>query len=235
MIRIPPYDRSRMSRISTTWDIGRSSGHCAATGVPLEPGSQCIVALVEREEDLSAPLARLDFSEQGWESPQRPKGVIAFWRAVVPAPNEKRRGFVDDQTLLDLFERLGSDERPHRVRFRFVLMLLLVRKRLLRVVGTESANEPSTPVAMSIVYQKLTASLVHGLNIANQNPHARSERAQTLPSRMDWASEPFATAAVSVTAGSRARCRSRAGRRSRGAAARCAGQAGRSRRRPGRS
>jgi hypothetical protein len=144
MIRIPPYDRSRMSRISTTWDIGRSSGHCAATGVPLEPGSQCIVALVEREEDLSAPLARLDFSEQGWESPQRPKGVIAFWRAVVPAPNEKRRGFVDDQTLLDLFERLGSDERPHRVRFRFVLMLLLVRKRLLRVVGTESAGGVET-------------------------------------------------------------------------------------------
>ena len=102
------------------------------------------MALVEREEDLSAPLARLDFSEQGWESPQRPKGVIAFWRAVVPAPNEKRRGFVDDQTLLDLFERLGSDERPHRVRFRFVLMLLLVRKRLLRVVGTESAGGVET-------------------------------------------------------------------------------------------
>jgi hypothetical protein len=144
MIRIPPYDRSLMSRISTTWDIGRSSGHCAATGVPLEPGSQCVVALVEREEDLSAPLVRLDFSEQGWESPQRPKGVIAFWRAVVAAPNEKRRGFVDDQTLIDLFERLGSDERPHRVRFRFVLMLLLVRKRLLRVVGTESAGGVET-------------------------------------------------------------------------------------------
>jgi hypothetical protein len=57
--------------------------------------------------------------------------------ASVPLPDQKRRGFVDDQTLLDLFERLGGDDRPHRVRFRFVLMLLLVRKRLLRVVGTE--------------------------------------------------------------------------------------------------
>ena len=126
-----------MSRISTTWDIGRSSGQCAASGAPLEPGSPCVVALVERENDASAPLARLDFSEAAWDSPARPKGVIAFWRATVPQPNEKRRGFVDDQTLLDLFERLGGDDRPHRVRFRFVLMLLLVRKRLLRVVGTE--------------------------------------------------------------------------------------------------
>lgn len=126
-----------MSRISTTWDIGRSSGACAATGAPLAPGAACIVALVEREDDPSAPLARLDFSEAGWDSPARPKGVIAYWRATVPLPDEKRRGFVDDQTLLDLFERLGGDDRPHRVRFRFVLMLLLVRKRLLRVTGTE--------------------------------------------------------------------------------------------------
>jgi len=129
-----------MSRISTSWDIGRSSGQCAATGAPLEPGSPCVVALVERDDDASAPLARLDFSEAGWDSPSRPKGVIAFWRATVAQPNEKRRGFVDDQTLLDLFERLGADDRPHRVRFRFVLMLLLVRKRLLRVVGTETAG-----------------------------------------------------------------------------------------------
>lgn len=108
------------------------------------PGSPCIVALIEREDDPSSPLVRLDFSEAGWDSPERPKGVIAFWRAVVPQPNEKRRGFVDDQTLLDLFERLGADDRPHRVRFRFVLMLLLVRKRLLRVVGTDAAGGVET-------------------------------------------------------------------------------------------
>jgi hypothetical protein len=80
-----------MSRISTTWDIGRSSGQCAATGAPLHPGQHCIVALVEREEDPSSPLVRLDFSEQGWDSPQRPKGVIAFWRAQVPEPNAKAK------------------------------------------------------------------------------------------------------------------------------------------------
>jgi hypothetical protein len=131
---------SAMSRISSSWDIGRSTGQCAASGEPLVAGAPCVVALIEREDDPSSPLVRLDFTENGWNSPKRPKGVIAFWRATVPQPNEKRRGFVDDQTLLDLFERLGADDRPHRVRFRFVLMLLLVRKRLLRVVGTETAG-----------------------------------------------------------------------------------------------
>jgi hypothetical protein len=86
----------------------------------------------------------MDFSEAGWNSPARPKGVIAFWKATVPEPGEKKRGFVDDQTLLDLFERLGGDDRIHRVRFRFVLMLLLVRKKLLRVTGTSSEGGVET-------------------------------------------------------------------------------------------
>ena len=133
-----------MSRISTSWDIGRFTGQCAATGEPLSPGKQQVVALVEREDDPSAPLVRMDFSEAGWNSPARPKGVIAFWKATVPEPGEKKRGFVDDQTLLDLFERLGGDDRIHRVRFRFVLMLLLVRKKLLRVTGTSSESGVET-------------------------------------------------------------------------------------------
>lgn len=133
-----------MSRLSSSWDIGRSTGRCAASGTPLEPGTPCVAALVEREDDPNAPLARLDFSDAGWASGPRPKGVLAFWRTHVPRGDEKRRGFVDDQTLLDLFERLGGDERPHRVQFRFVLMLLLVRKRLLRVAGTESSGGAET-------------------------------------------------------------------------------------------
>lgn len=133
-----------MSRLTSSWDIGRFTGHCAVTGARLETGSPCIAALVERTEDAGSALVRVDFSEAGWNSPERPAGVIAFWKSTVAAPDEKRRGFVDDQTLLDLFERLGGDDRPHRVRFRFVLMLLLVRKKLLRVTGTESAGGVET-------------------------------------------------------------------------------------------
>ena len=129
-----------MSRLTSIWDIGRFTGRCAVTGEALQPGAPCIAALVEREDGSGASFGRLDFSEAGWKAGPRPKGVMAFWRSTVSAPEEKRRGFVDDQTLLDLFERLGGDDRPHRVRFRFVLMLLLVRKKLLRVVSTESSH-----------------------------------------------------------------------------------------------
>ncbi len=37
-----------------------------------------------------------------------------------------------DQVLLDIFERMAEDEREDRLAFRFVLGLILIRKRLFR-------------------------------------------------------------------------------------------------------
>ena len=50
----------------------------------------------------------------------------------MPKKGEKQKVFVDDQVLLDIFERLGEDEREDRLAFRFVLGLILLRKRLFR-------------------------------------------------------------------------------------------------------
>ena len=44
---------------------------------------------------------------------------------------EKKKLFVDDQVLCDLFERLAEVTEPAKVNFRFVLGLILMRKRLI--------------------------------------------------------------------------------------------------------
>ena len=137
-----------MSRPGSSYELGRSSGTCAATGEPLAPGTPCVTALCESpdpaEADAGAPLGlflrRLDLSLRAWEGGFRPAGMFCFWRTTVPEPGKARRMLVDDEALLDLFARLEGDERPARVSFRFVLMLLLIRKRLLKVV--EQRTEP---------------------------------------------------------------------------------------------
>jgi hypothetical protein len=48
---------------------------------------------------------------------------------------------VDDAVLLDLFERLENDEDPRRRSFRFVLGLILLRRRKLRLIGRETEGE----------------------------------------------------------------------------------------------
>jgi hypothetical protein len=64
-------------------------------------------------------------------TPAAGEHIFASWRAVVAEPGKTERLLVDDDSLVDLFEQLAGQTDPKRVAFRFVLALLLVRKRLL--------------------------------------------------------------------------------------------------------
>lgn len=119
-----------MSRFATDYHIARPTGECAATGQVLEPESVCIATLCDREDDEG--FDRYDFSEQAWNDGSRPARLFSYWRTVVPHPEEKKNPLVDDEVLMELFARLADDERPQRQAFRFVLALILMRKRLLK-------------------------------------------------------------------------------------------------------
>ncbi|MHC5113499.1 MAG: hypothetical protein ACYTGP_03615 [Planctomycetota bacterium] len=128
-----------MSRFGSQYQVSRSTGVCAATGEPLEPGGECVATLCEQSE--GEGFDRQDFSVEAWEAGERPERLFSFWRTTVPVPGEKRKLLVDDSVLMDLFERLADDERPQRKAFRFVLALILMRKRLLRFVGRAEARD----------------------------------------------------------------------------------------------
>ncbi len=121
-----------MSRFGSQYSVGRVTGACAATGRELVAGERIVAALVENEE---GGLERRDFAAEAWEAGERPEGLFSHWRTVVPEPGERRTPFVDDEVLLELFHRLAEDERDDRVAFRFVLGLILMRKRILRFTG----------------------------------------------------------------------------------------------------
>lgn len=131
-----------MLHSSTSFEIARSSGKCAATGRDLSPGEPCIAALCERAADDG--FERLDFSVEAWSAGSRPERLFSFWKTTAPHPNEKKRVFVDDEMLRNLFERLADDERPQRQAFRFVLGLVLMRKRLLRFIGRDESRGVET-------------------------------------------------------------------------------------------
>ena len=128
-----------MSRFGTNYQVARFTGLCARTGEPLEPGTECVATLCERIEDDG--LDRQDFSLSAWEAGARPERLFSFWRTTVPEPRQRRKILLDDQVLMDLFEALAEDDRPQRVAFRFVLALILLRKRLLKFVGRTGEGE----------------------------------------------------------------------------------------------
>jgi hypothetical protein len=105
---------------------------CAATGVDLVPGSLCHSVLVER----SGELQRLDYSEQGWAGP--PEGTIGAWTCIVPRPLEVRHEPLDTNSLMRCFEQLCEEAHPAREGLRYILALLLMNKRRLRLDGSRS-------------------------------------------------------------------------------------------------
>ena len=143
-----------MSTIGQSFVIGRSTGRCAASDRELEPGETCVAVLArplpgehtEQKGRKGAPLLeRLDFSTESWDSsprdPQLAARMLCWWRTRVPESDERRRAFVDETVLLDLFERLEEDEDEERQAFRFVLGLILLRRRKLRMIDREKVDE----------------------------------------------------------------------------------------------
>lgn len=128
------------------YDVDRPTGQCTFTARRLEPGETYMATLVEIDEPTGAAtdgsavagagFRRLDVSMQAWQTGQRPDGLFGYWKTVVPEPNQKKKIFVDDDVLMNLFDRLADNDQPQRRAFRFVLGLILMRKRLLRYEGS---------------------------------------------------------------------------------------------------
>ena len=83
---------------------------------------------------------RIDISMPRWEEFDR-KEVIAFWQTAMPRHEEKKKVFVDDAVLCELFDRLGSATEPNKLSFRFMLGLILMRKRLLVYESTRHEKD----------------------------------------------------------------------------------------------
>ena len=108
------------------YQIQPNSRRCAITGKELQPGERFYSALLEENRQ----LVRKDYSQEAWQGP--PSGAAFFWTGRVVADTEKLKPRFDDDLLEDCFERLGGQTEPSRVNFRYVVALLLMRRRRFR-------------------------------------------------------------------------------------------------------
>jgi hypothetical protein len=105
------------------YQLQPSARVCSVTGRELKPGEKYFSALFDQKPG----FVRKDYSIDAWPGP--PEGVIAFWRGTVPAREEKPRLRIDDDLLHDCFLRLEGRQEPAEVSFRYVVALLLMRRK----------------------------------------------------------------------------------------------------------
>jgi hypothetical protein len=112
----------------------QNSRRCSATGRELKPGERFFSVLI----DEGGKFVRQDYSQEGWPGP--PRGALGYWQGRLSSRDAPRRPPLDEETLLECFHRLEGEDGPDKVRFRFVLALLLLRRKRLRLEGSEQSG-----------------------------------------------------------------------------------------------
>jgi hypothetical protein len=118
----------------TEYAIQPLSLRCAQTGREMKPGEVYYSVLSESPDG----FVRTDFCAEAWTGP--PPGAIGFWRSVVSQESRQRRTLVDDSVLMDCFTRLAESDDAYKRNFRFILALLLMRRKVLKLAGSTREN-----------------------------------------------------------------------------------------------
>jgi|SRR5579884_2034456 len=182
-----------------SWNVGKATGTCFGCGSELPPNTICWAALCDQPHQPAAelpagpkaekpdpkgpvdpsPFARVDFCEKCWgegKRPTPPLTMFSFWKTTVPVPEQKKKLLVDDSVLIDVFSRMEGKTEPQEIRFRFVLALILMRKRLLKYEGMEetkpqAGTQDARPAEIWRMLPKGSDQPVHVIN-----PHLTEEQ-----------------------------------------------------------
>ena len=117
------------------FQIEKGAGRCAKTDVEIAEGEAYFAVLFEEGEG----FRREEYSVDAWDGP--PDGAYCYFKTRRPVAEKKKRLFVDNEVLMTFFRRLNNETDLARLQFRFVLALILMRKRLLRYEETTREDE----------------------------------------------------------------------------------------------
>ncbi|MDR0608760.1 MAG: hypothetical protein LBG58_01480 [Planctomycetaceae bacterium] len=113
-------------------EIPRPSRICSVTHRELQPGEVFFSVLIEEKNGVK----RLDIAVENWTGP--PSEFLGWWKTRVPDNNDKKIQIAPNDVLLNLFEQLSL--QPENADMRYVLALLLIRRRQFRY-EREEENE----------------------------------------------------------------------------------------------
>ncbi len=115
------------------FQIKRSGRRCHATDRELTPGEEFISELVAADSGAPTDFERRDYCLEAWQGPV--DGSIGWWRSRIPEPDSGKVYWAPADVLREYFARLqqSTDNRAEA----FVMAMLLVRKRLMRMEAEE--------------------------------------------------------------------------------------------------
>ena len=121
------------------YEIPQSSQRCCVSNREIRPGETFYSVVL----DTLSGLERRDYAKENWTGP--PEDALGFWRSRVPEGPvmEKRPKTLSVDMMWHWFEQLEDAQELKRQQLRYVLALLLIRRRALKLQSTEATPEGS--------------------------------------------------------------------------------------------
>jgi hypothetical protein len=95
----------------------------------LQPGEQFYSVLIAD----GAEVVRRDYGEEAWNGP--PDDAVGWWKSRMAEANAKKMNWAPNDVMLHYFQQL--EEQAGQEDIRYVLTLLMVRRRILRLEESE--------------------------------------------------------------------------------------------------
>jgi hypothetical protein len=119
------------------WEIKARGRHCARTQETFEDGAT-IFTLLFRER---VGFRREDISEKAWQLVKESVEPFSFWKSKFQAAPPPAPEAMPKESVEELLRRLVTEDLPEHLNTRYVLAILLERKRTLKQVDVRETAE----------------------------------------------------------------------------------------------
>lgn len=115
------------------FEVKKFTRLCARTERELKPG-EVFYSYLTRE---GGDTLRKDVAAEQWKGP--PEECMAWWKSAVPDPKSKKVHWAPHDVMLHYFAE--TEGKEDQLDVRYILALLMIRRRILRVEASETDDQ----------------------------------------------------------------------------------------------
>ncbi len=123
--------------LPTDWHIQRRASRCSVTDTPFTDGEVFHTLLFHEKEG----LRREDLCDAAWNARLPELVPFCYWKSKYEKPAETAPEAMPRQGVESLLRRLILEDEPHTQNVRYILVLMLERKRILKPIDEKPSDE----------------------------------------------------------------------------------------------
>jgi hypothetical protein len=123
--------------MSSEWQIRPRAHTCAWTQIPFTAG-ETIYTLLFRDD---TGFRREDVSETAWLAGREKVEPFSFWKSTYETPEPAPPDPLPKESVEERLRQLCREERPEEKNARYILALMLERKKILKQVDVRDSGE----------------------------------------------------------------------------------------------